>query len=107
MNVDKPRNMTLGVVVETVNAQELYQVLVDASSQDPVRVQVSSKRLKQMLDMFGTYDALQEISVQKTVPTSVRQQAIIQFKNGALGHWRSRKCAKLMLYKINHFVRDH
>ncbi|KAF9451646.1 ARM repeat-containing protein [Macrolepiota fuliginosa MF-IS2] len=91
MNVEKPRNVALGVVVETVNPQELYQVLVYASSQDPSQVQSSSKRLKEMLDMLGTFDALQEIAVQRTVPTPIRQQAIIQFKNGALGHWRSRK----------------
>lgn len=103
MNVDRPRSMTLGVVVETVNVQELYQVLVDASSQDPTRVQSSSKRLKQMCDMLGTYDALQEIASQKTVPTPIRQQAIIQFKNSALGHWRSRKYAPTSPFHIRRY----
>lgn len=44
-----------------------------------------------MLDMFGTYDALHEIAAQRTVPLPVRQQAIIQFKNAAVSHWKSRK----------------
>ncbi|KAJ3573347.1 hypothetical protein NP233_g2485 [Leucocoprinus birnbaumii] len=44
-----------------------------------------------MVEMLGTLDALQEIAVRRELPTPVRQQAIIQFKNAALGHWRSRK----------------
>ncbi|EKM80164.1 hypothetical protein AGABI1DRAFT_120195 [Agaricus bisporus var. burnettii JB137-S8] len=91
MDIGAPRNLALGVIVETVDPQELYQVLVDACGQDIARLQASSKRLKQMLDMFGTFNALQEISVQRTVPLPIRQQAIIQFKNSALSHWRSRK----------------
>lgn len=96
MDIGAPRNLALGVIVETVDPQELYQVLVDACGQDIARLQASSKRLKQMLDMFGTFNALQEISVQRTVPLPIRQQAIIQFKNSALSHWRSRKCVQFM-----------
>ncbi|KAJ3517980.1 hypothetical protein NLJ89_g157 [Agrocybe chaxingu] len=44
-----------------------------------------------MLDMFGAYDALQDIASQRSLPSAVRQQAIIQFKNAVVGHWRSRK----------------
>lgn len=91
MNVDRPRHLAQGAVAQAVNPQELYQVVVDASSQDPSRVQSSSTRLKQMLDMLGTFDALQDIAVQRNLPSPVRQQAIIQFKNAALAHWRSRK----------------
>ncbi|GLB33947.1 putative ARM repeat-containing protein [Lyophyllum shimeji] len=83
--------MATGVNVQHVSPTELYDVMTAASSQDPSRIQASSKRLKQMLDMFGTYDALHEIAGQRTVPLAIRQQAIIQFKNAALGHWRSRK----------------
>jgi len=82
--------------VETVNPQELYQVLVAACSQDVARLQASSKRLKEMFDMFGTFDALQEITSQRTVPLPIRQQAIIQFKNSALSHWKSKKCVQLV-----------
>jgi hypothetical protein len=91
MDVDRPKNLARGVVVQTANRQDVYQVVVDASSQDPSLVQSASTRLKQMLDMLGTFDALQEIAVDRTLPTPVRQQAIIQFKNGALAHWRSKK----------------
>lgn len=91
MDVEKPRNVALGVVVEPVNPQELYQVIADASSQDPTRVQSSTNRLKEMFSMLGTSDGLQAIAVQKSVPTPIRQQAIIQLKNSALGNWRSRR----------------
>lgn len=86
------RPMAMGVPVETVSSAELYEVIAGASSQDISRVQASSQRLKAMLDMFGTFDALQEIAARKTVPLVIRQQAMIQLKNSATQHWRSRKC---------------
>ena len=85
--------MASGVHVEHVSPTELYNVMAITASQDPSQIRASSARLKQMLDMFGTFDALHEIAAEKTVPLSVRQQAIIQFKNAALSHWRSRKSA--------------
>ncbi|KAG6911227.1 hypothetical protein DXG01_003094 [Tephrocybe rancida] len=89
--MDPRRAMATGVNVEHVSRQELYDVMTAASSQDPSQMQASSKRLKQMLDMFGTYDALHEIATQRSFPLAIRQQALIQFKNAALGHWKSRK----------------
>lgn len=81
-----------GVNVVHVNTAELFEVLTAASSQDASRLAGASKRLKEMLDMFGTYDALYEIASQRSVSLAVRQLAIIQFKNSA-GHWRSRRWA--------------
>ncbi|KAF8974448.1 armadillo-type protein [Flammula alnicola] len=81
----------MGVLVQSVSPAELYEVIVGASSQDISRIQASSQRLKQMLDMFGSYDALQEIAARTTLPLAIRQQAIIQFKNAVVHHWRSRK----------------
>lgn len=99
MGSAQPRNTprALGVTVETVNPAELYEVMTGASSQDPIRVQNCSKRFKEMLDMFGTYDALHEIAAQRTVALPIRKQAIIQFKNAALNHWRARKSAPILL----------
>ncbi|KAH7931251.1 ARM repeat-containing protein [Leucogyrophana mollusca] len=77
--------------VETASPEEVFSVITGASSQDPAQVTVSSERLKVLLGYFGTYDALHEIAAQKSVPLPVRQQSIIQFKNAALSHWRSRK----------------
>lgn len=85
------RPLVSGVVVQTASADEVYQVMTGAASQDPAVFQASSTRLKEMLDMFGTYDALHEIAAQRAVPLQIRQQSIIQFKNAALSHWRSRK----------------
>jgi hypothetical protein len=82
----------LGPVTHVVDPQELYRVITQASSQIPVEVQASSKRVKELLDYFGTFDGLHEIAANRSVPLPVRQQSIIQFKNSALNHWRSRKC---------------
>ncbi|KAJ7684034.1 ARM repeat-containing protein [Mycena rosella] len=89
MNGSRP--LASGVVIQTVSADEVYQVMAGAASQDPAILQASSARLKDMLDMFGTYDALHEIAATKSVPLHIRQMSIIQFKNAALSHWRSRK----------------
>lgn len=74
-----------------VNRQELLEIVYAASSQIPSQVQASTERLKSLLDNVGTYDALHEIAAEKSLPLPVRQQSIIQFKNSALSHWRSRK----------------
>ncbi|KAJ7765016.1 armadillo-type protein [Mycena maculata] len=85
------RPLVLGSVVQSVSADEVYQVMTGAASQDPALFQASAARLKELLEMFGTYDALHEIAAQKAVPLVIRQQSIIQFKNAASSHWRSRK----------------
>ncbi|KIO12672.1 hypothetical protein M404DRAFT_959382 [Pisolithus tinctorius Marx 270] len=74
-----------------VNRQQLLEIVYAASSQIPAQVQASTERLKTLLDNVGTYDALHEIAAEKSLPLQVRQQSIIQFKNSALSHWRSRK----------------
>lgn len=81
----------MGVQTQDVSPEELYEVIVDASSQDVKKIQTSSQRLKEMLDMFGAYDALQEIAARNNLPLSIRQQATIQFKNVVVNHWRSKK----------------
>jgi len=82
---------TLGVQVETVSAPELYDVLTAACSHSQPQIEAAGRRLKEMLDMFGTYNELHNIAAQRAVPPAVRQQAIIQFKLAALPHWKSRK----------------
>ena len=82
----------LGLNTQTVNVDELYAVISGAASQDVARLQASTARLKEMFEMIGTFDGLSEIASRKdSVPLAVRQQSIIQFKNHALSHWRSRK----------------
>ncbi|KAI9000953.1 ARM repeat-containing protein [Trametes punicea] len=75
----------------TISPEELYNVVSGAASQNPAQVQASTARLKELLEIPGAYDLLQEVAATKSVPLQVRQQAIIQFKNAATGHWRSRK----------------
>lgn len=85
------RPMAVGAVVPDVSPDEVYQVITGAASQDPVQIKTCTDRFEQLLQMRGTFDALHVIAAQKTVSLHVRQQAIIQFKNKALGHWKSRK----------------
>ncbi|KAK7695434.1 hypothetical protein QCA50_000070 [Cerrena zonata] len=85
------RNPPAGVPLVHASPEEVFQVITDAASQDPAKIKYSSERLKELLEMTGTYDALSEISVQQTVPLLVRQQAIIQLKNNVTNFWRSRK----------------
>ena len=76
---------------QPVSPDELYNVVCAAASQNPTEVQASTARLKDLLEQPGTYDVLHEIAAQKSPPLQVRQQAMIQFKNAAANHWRSRK----------------
>ena len=76
---------------QPISPEELYNIVCGAASQDPALVQASTTRLKEALEIPGEYDVLHEIAATKSVPLPVRQQAIIQFKNAATGHWRSRK----------------
>lgn len=77
--------------VDTVVPEELYQVIAGAASQDPRLVMSSAERLKEMVDMFGTFNCLSEIACERSLPLNIRQQSIIQFKNVALSHWKARR----------------
>ena len=85
------RPIASGLVVQDVSPEEVFQVMTGAASQDPVLVQACSKRFTELLQMQGTFEALHTIAAQKAVPLPVRLQSIIQFKNVALGQWKSRK----------------
>lgn len=82
---------------ENISSEELYNVVCGAASQDPAQLQTSSKRLKELLDSPGALDILHQIATQRDVPLAVRQQSIIQFRNGINNHWRSRKC---VIYRL-------
>ena len=92
MDPTTSRSPAMGVITPEVSSAELYEVIVAACSQNYSQVKASSQRLKQMLEMFGSYDALQYIAARPNTPLPIRQQAIIQFKNVVVQHWRSRKC---------------
>ncbi|KAI0092637.1 armadillo-type protein [Irpex rosettiformis] len=76
---------------QNASPEEVYNVICAATSQDLAQIKASSDRLKQLLELSGTFDALSEIATQRTLPLQVRQQSIIQLKNSSLGHWKSRK----------------
>lgn len=96
MDVGISRPMAMGVTVQSVSPQELYEALLGATSQDPQILHQSDQRLKAMLGLFGAFDALHTIAAERSVPLPIRQQAIIQFKNEALKSWKSRKYAPVL-----------
>ena len=77
-----------------VNPEELYNVIAGISSQDPAVLKASTTRFEEMLQMQGTFHTLNVIATTRSLPLNIRQQAIIQFKNKALGQWRSRRQAE-------------
>ena len=81
--------------VQTASPEELYNVIVGATSQDPAVMSASAERLKAMLEMLGTYDGLSAIAAQKAFPIGVRQQSIIQLKNAVVPRWKQRRCVIL------------
>lgn len=82
--------------LQNVSFQELYNVVCGAASQNPAEMRAASERLKELLEVSGTCNALQEIALQKTAPLQVRQLSLIQFKNLITNRWRSRKYVSLM-----------
>ena len=70
--------------------EEVFTIVSGATSQDPAVLKESTDKLKQILERPGTLDFLQEIAAQKTVPTVVRQQSIIQVKNN-IKHWKAKR----------------
>lgn len=82
---------------QSVNPGELYNAICDAASQDPVKIKNAYDKLKEMLEMVGTFDTLSQIAAQRDLPLPVRKQSIIQLKNSSLNHWRSRRCVMLLI----------
>nr|GAT59975.1 predicted protein [Mycena chlorophos] len=78
-------------VAQTLTTDEVFGVMSGCSSQDPAVLQASTARLKELLNVFGIFNALHEIAAEKSAPLHIRQMAIIQFKNTAAQNWRSRK----------------
>jgi hypothetical protein len=85
---------------EPANPEEIFQVVSNAASQDPQLVTSSTKRLKELLLLPGTFEFLSQITVQRSLPLPMRQQSIIQLKNAALPHWKARRFAKQVLSEI-------
>jgi hypothetical protein len=80
--------MTLGQMA--ASAADVYQVLSDAASQDPARVQAGLQGVQTLQKQPGAFAEFQNVAATRTVDPNIRRQAIIQFKNGVLSHWRSR-----------------
>ena len=75
-----------------VTPDEVYKVIYAATSpgQDSAQIKASSDRLKELLEMVGTFDVLSEIAAKRSLPLPVRQRSIIELKNSSMGHWSAR-----------------
>ena len=92
-------NVNLGMVLKKptapVSSQDVYEALCGAASQDPATLQTSSKLLHDYLARPSTYDHLYTIAAERnTITLDVRRMAIIQFKNGVVGAWKSKRRAR-------------
>jgi hypothetical protein len=76
---------------DPATAHEIIQLLQDASSQDPSKINLLTDAFQRLEDRPGSFDIVHQIAAQKDMPLPVRQMAIIQFKNIVQGKWRSRK----------------
>jgi hypothetical protein len=72
---------------------ELLQIVIGSTSQDPVTMKANDGRLKEMVQLPGVLVLLYEFAVQRELPVPVRLQCILQFKNNAVSQWRSRRSA--------------
>lgn len=94
-------------LTEPVSSQDVYQALCGAASQDPATVQASAKLLKGYQERPGTYGHLYTVAAEKnTVPLDVRRMAIIQFKNGVVGAWKSKRQARSTVVTLSIKIAD-
>ena len=83
--------------IQHASIQEVYAAVAGAASQNPKEMSASAARLKNLIDLPGTLDLLQQIAAQKTAPLHIRQLSIIQVKNVVSTLWRSRRSVDLVL----------
>jgi hypothetical protein len=76
---------------EPAPPNEIFQALQDATSQDPARLQQSAQKLKDLEERLGTWDVIHQVASQTDLPLNLRQMAMLQFKNGAVTRWKSRR----------------
>ncbi|KAI0053014.1 ARM repeat-containing protein [Auriscalpium vulgare] len=77
--------------VAPASPQELYSIVAGAVSQNPAEMQAASLRLKELLDLPGTLNALHQIAAERSFPLPIRKLSIIQIKNVVVNHWRSKR----------------
>jgi Importin-beta N-terminal domain len=82
--------------IQHASIQDVYTAVAGAASQNPKEMSMSAARLKDLMDLPGTLDLLQQIAAQRTAPLQIRQLSIIQVKNVVSTLWRSRRSVGLM-----------
>ena len=73
---------------QPLTVDELYRVLLSASSSDPHQIQSGTKQLQNWESLNGFYSGLQSVYLDISLPIEVRYLAIIQLKNAVDKYWR-------------------
>ena len=68
--------------------EQVYRVLVSASSKDPTQIQTGTKQLQNWENVEGFHSFLQTIYLDVSLPFEVRYLAIIQLKNAVEKRWK-------------------
>ncbi|TQS36228.1 hypothetical protein Golomagni_03329 [Golovinomyces magnicellulatus] len=71
-----------------LNAELLSQALLSAVSSQQLNIQSGIKQLQTWEKQRGYFSLLQDLYLEKSLPTEVRYLAIIQLKNGIDKYWR-------------------
>ena len=71
-----------------LSPQNLYDVLIRASSSNQQQIQTGAQQLQNWERQPGYYSSLQTVFVDKSLPFEVRYLAAIQIKNGIDRYWR-------------------
>ncbi|KAG8829540.1 hypothetical protein FRC17_006424 [Serendipita sp. 399] len=69
-------------------AQQIYQVIQDAASQNHVIAQAASQQLETFKTIPGIFATVQAVAIERNLPLDARLMAIIQFKNIVPLQWR-------------------
>jgi hypothetical protein len=76
------------VASDSPSLQQVFQVILDAASQNYVVAQAASQQIDSYKTIGGFYASVQEIAMERNLPLDIRKMAIFQFKNGAPMQWR-------------------
>lgn len=68
--------------------QQVFEVLQNAVSQDPIVAQAAAQQLDTYKGLPGFFQTVQIIAAERTLVLDVRKMAMFHFKNNAPTLWR-------------------
>lgn len=75
-------------VADPPSLEQVFQVLQNAVSQDPVVAQAASQQLDAYRSVPGFFATVQEVVALRSIHNDVRKMAMFHFKNHAPALWR-------------------